>query len=164
MVESRQVNPTPLRNQQNSRTRSPYSTRRDFGTSGSVRPSRNVVEMSEVNLLFFSGTCKRKLTERHRTKEALALHSTVQLQHFWLNIGISTHSLRKTKSRLHQIGIGYIQNSRGGWTTDMTIADWHDIENFVASEVERFILGITLIWYTLWCQCYRRVCFEELPA
>ena len=36
--------------------------------------------------------------------------------------------------------IGYVLNSGGGWTGDMIIADWHDIEDFVASEyhVNRF--------------------------
>ena len=49
----------------------------------------------------------------------------------------------KDKSRLHQVGtktlprifIGYALTSRGGWTRDLIIADWHDIENCVASEV-----------------------------
>ena len=30
--------------------------------------------------------------------------------------------------------IGYALNSGGGWTGDLVIADWHDIENSVASE------------------------------
>ena len=30
---------------------------------------------------------------------------------------------------------GYALNSGGGWTGDLIIADWHDIEKYVASEV-----------------------------
>ena len=49
----------------------------------------------------------------------------------------------KDKSRLHQFGakilpgiiIGYALNSGGGWTRDLIIANWHDIENNGASEV-----------------------------
>ena len=49
----------------------------------------------------------------------------------------------KSTSRLHQFGtkmlpgifIEYELNSGGGWTEDFIIADWHDIENNVASEV-----------------------------
>ena len=55
----------------------------------------------------------------------------------------------KDNSRLHQFGtkmllgiyIGYTLNSGGGgWTGDLSIADWHDIEDNVASDVhvERF--------------------------
>ena len=38
------------------------------------------------------------------------------------------------------IFIGYALNSGGGWTRDLIIADWHDIENGVASgvHVKRF--------------------------
>ena len=52
------------------------------------------------------------------------------------------------KSSLHQFGtkmiprifFGYALNSGGGWTRDLIIANWHDIENNVASEnhVKRF--------------------------
>ena len=31
--------------------------------------------------------------------------------------------------------IGYALSTGGGWTEDLIIADWHDIENCVASEV-----------------------------
>ena len=47
------------------------------------------------------------------------------------------------KTRLHQFGtkmlpgifVGYALNSGGGWTGDVITADWHEIENNIASEV-----------------------------
>ena len=56
---------------------------------------------------------------------------------------ILIRSLRKTRSRLHHLGtkvlpgrfIGYALNSGGGGTGDFIIADWHNMENNVASEV-----------------------------
>ena len=36
---------------------------------------------------------------------------------------------------LPRIYMGYTENSGGGWTGDFIIADWHDIEKNVASEV-----------------------------
>ena len=52
-------------------------------------------------------------------------------------------STKDKKSRPHQFWtkvlsgmlIGYALNSGGGWTGDLIIADWHDIENNVTSEV-----------------------------
>ena len=52
-------------------------------------------------------------------------------------------STKDKKSRPHQFWtkvlsgtlIGYALNSGGGWTGDLTIEDWHDIENHVTSEV-----------------------------
>ena len=56
---------------------------------------------------------------------------------------LSIHPSQKTKGLLHQFGkkmfpaifIGYALISGEGWTGDWIIADWHDIENNVASEV-----------------------------
>ena len=143
MLESRQVNPIPIRNKWNCRTRSSQDQRRVplllwsspvFQLSGGEK---------QWNAFCYFPTIQAKLTDRkspHERRFGTPLDGPV------IPLGaemccnpIST----KDKSRLHQCGtkmfpgvfIGYALNSGGGWTEDLTIADLHDIENNAASEV-----------------------------
>ena len=103
--------------------------------------SEKVVERSDEMLV-----CKASQTNwqtiSHRVKKDWALHDMVQLYHL-RQTAFLLHSPRKEKSRHHQFGttmppgifIGHALKSGGGWTRNLNIANWQDIEDAVASEV-----------------------------
>ena len=96
-------------------------------------------EATECLCFFLKHTRQNWQTECHRTKEDVApksrSYSTCHVE--------QTKFIHPISTNLHQFGtkmlpgtfIGYALNSGGGWTRLLIIADWHDVENNVASEV-----------------------------
>ena len=121
VLESRQVNTTPIRNQRNCRERGPLSKRWYLCTSASVMSFRKMVARRDGMLLLLAQQTRPSADGKSQYQSPLI--------HLW-------------KSRLHQFCAkmlagrftGYSLNSGGGWTGDSLITDWHDIEKNVASE------------------------------
>ena len=112
-------------------------------SSGAVGSFRKVVWEKRWSASVICETRKTKVADRTSTHESrFGTPFDGPGTPFGTEIHVDPLST-KYKSRHHQLGtkiipgifIGYALNSGGGWTGDSIIADWHNIDNNVTSEV-----------------------------